>query len=502
MKYKNKILVFFAIFAMILAGIVFNSCGITPALTGTVTVTNIVSTTYDTTNIVNVIEIGMYTNIAIITNTVQITNDGYIIQGNIYITNSFNQATVQPTFKLSGYFDGDLVDYIADGTSSICAITTNSDYTNNAIVSSSAGKKTWEVVLYQQTNYSEIHVKVKAILTGIGTYSMGMNFYVSNIPYNTYDNSYAGLVTNVANIDIKGKVFVTGPDIVNHIYLYRVNESSATNSWDVSPYLIIIEWTNTISNSYWSETVPLDNGENDFFGWAVSTGGISNALEPFTITRSIIGVDGIKDDNWSTAPIVGTSTSSGYDEYQIGSLYITNDSTDIFFWVDAVNLPAPSAPHDGPRISIVIDTNNSTGGTTNDAWGGRFTYNFTNNYAPDIQIQFRIQEGGGQAVYFSSTTTNWNRVAENWGDNTIAQNNISMAVYYTNGFEISVPLSFFGLSSGDVIRALVVLSGEDNDGTTTMAWDVIPESPLNGYSTNANHFDVVEQTYCSPYIVN
>jgi hypothetical protein len=472
-----------------------NACTIGEGLDTTdIELTNTISDTVEATNEEALLETIHLSNQYYITNTITLTNedDGMIIEGNIYIANVFNEGMVQPTFLLTGYFDGDLPEFV----DSMTATVTNNDTNFEALLYDATEELHWKVVIYTQ-GLSYITVRLSTALSGFGESHLSLNFNVTNIPAYSYSDDYNNLLTNEESIDISGEAYVTEPDTISAVSIIVINEANDTNTVDAE----LTEksgWTNTINAKDWNANINLTYGENTIYGYAVSSANISNRLNTLKVVRSLIGVDGVKEATWDSAPVAGVNTKTAYNGAKLNELRITNDAHNIFFWVDA-SVAEPSSPSDGPRIAITIDTN-SASGVTNDAWGGRFTFDMPTN--PDFQIQFRIQDGGGQAFYQAKVTNSvyfWTNVANNWSD--LGLQGIRMAADYQSGFEVGVPLSLMGLSSGDTINAIVTLSGEEHTEGNQQAWLVIPEDAGNEYSTNANHLDTVKRVYCSPYIL-
>ena len=485
------------------AALFYNACAVQGSLSYELTVTNVVQPNLNITNYYTVIELVKYTNLSIITNHVQITNDGYVLQGNIYITNTFNEQWVQPTFKIMGTIDGDLVNFIPDGSASLSVTVTNSGFITNGKVSTpSPGLKAWEAVVFQETA-PYIFVKLTANLsnaqTNYGTYTMALNFHVKNSPYITYDKVFDGIVTNVDSLTLSGKSYVTAPDIISKVLLVQLDENGGTNNiYTPTLGLNVTGWTNTVNSKTWTDLITLNYGMNYFYPYAISSASITNNYPSFMINKALLGVDGIKEALWNTAPLMGQSAAATYNGYRLSDFRMTNDANNLYFWIGAGNLPVPPSDYNGVRIAVTLDTKQDSSGISKDAWGGVFVFNPTNNFLPDYQIQFRIQTGGGQAVYQASGT-NWINIANNWSD---SMHGVQMAVYYTNGFEIAVPLSFVNLTPGSVVRAIVTLSGIDGSSGNSQAWDAIPECTLNQTVTNENQTaPTYLGAYCPPYTV-
>jgi hypothetical protein len=414
-----------------------------------------------------------------------------------------NEDIVQPVFAVGGTLTGDYADLVENGFGSITFEVTNSGYTGSGKVWESSGVKYWQAVLFGQTNFDYIFVRLTASLGSGGSSTLCLNFNISNIPTFEYDEDYDGIVTNVATINIAGNSSLASQQTIKKVYLYQVTSSGTTNT-SIGTYSGVhgAGWTNGVTNCRWTyDNVALSSGENYFYGYAVSSSYVTNIIDPFTITRALIGVDGVKEATWNTAFAAGNSATAGLDGYRLGQLLITNDADNIYFWVDAANVPDSGTTGNGVRISIAIDTN-SPGGVTAERMGRYLCLRHDQRQRADIQLQFRIQNGGGQAVYFATTTntvTFWSNVANNWSG---SMNGVQMAVVRTNGFEIGAPLSFLNFTSGTTVRAIVVLSGLDGDNGNKQAWDVIPESASNDISVGHNDFDDTERVWCKTYTVH
>lgn len=421
-----------------------------------------------------------------------LTNN-YSPSGAFSADNVSNEDFVQPTFLVSGTLTGEAASLIENGGDSLTFTVTNSGETGKGLVWGSGTVKYWQAVLFSQFAYDYIHVSFVADLGVNGSLAYNMNFRITNLPAYTFDSSYDGLLTNASTIDIGGHAHVVAPDYIEGVYLEQVTSSGADTNVCSGTYTALRSpgWTNTVTNCRWLYSgVALGDGENLFYGYAVSHDGITNTVSPFTVTKALIGVDAVFDAAWNTAPVAGTSDNGGMNGYQINNFRITNDSANIYFWVDAVNVP------DGARISVAIDTN-SASGLTNDAWGGLFTYAMANGMKPDFDFQCRIASSGGHALY-SVNGTAWTNVANNWG---LGMNGVQMAADRTTGFEIGAPLSLLGLAPGSVVNAIVILSGLDGNTNNCQAWDVIPESADNGIDSTVNSFGAVEKVWCNAYTV-
>ncbi len=443
--------------------------------------------------ITNSIITGIHTNWTTLSNDVTIYSNGFVITGSINLSNHFNEERLQPTFLLSGTLSGDIVDYIPDGTNSLRVYITNNGYSNYGKIIDQGTYKSWSVVVYQQTDYylfSLLHFQAP----GYSDIFLGMNFYISNIPASSYARSYDQYLTNASSMDVSGWAYLTDPDRISSVTLWSIDENHVTNSQSAA-LTPGTAWTNTVYATNWSANLPLSYGENLVWAQVQGDNGLSTTMDRVTIIRSLMGIDGIRESLWDSAPLLGSSSTPKANGTLLGEMRMTNDGANLYIWVDALNVP--DLGPNGARISLSIDTNTAAG-TDHDAWSswdGRFTLMPTNNNQPDFQIQFRIQEGGGQALYSAGPTNTWVTEAYNWNNGDMKK--IKMAVIRTNGFEMSIPLSVLNITASDTLHTLCVLSGNaDDDGV----WDVIPQSLSNDVKTNGSNLsNYIERVYNKPY---
>ncbi len=443
--------------------------------------------------ITNTVIYQTHTNWTAISNDVTLYSNNFVVNGTITLTNHYNEERLQPTFVLAGTLTGDILPYIPNGTNYLKVFITNSPWTNYGRITDRGSYKEWSVVVYQQTLpyiFSLLHFQAP----GWSDIYLGMNFYISNIPAADWAKTYDGWLTNSPTMTFSGSAWLTQPDSITGVTLWSIDEAHVTNS-QAAGLSGGTPWTNTITATDWSATLSLSYGANRV--WAVIDGdnGLSYSLAPVTITRSLVGVDGVRDPLWNGAPLLGSSTTPKYNSYLLGDMRMTNDAANLYIWIDAGTVP--DLGNSGARIAISLDTN-TAGGTDYDAWSswsGRFVLDPTPVYLPDYQIQFRIQEGGGQALYAATSTNTWQALAWNWSGGNMQ--GIKMAVIRTNGWELSLPLSVLKISTGTTLRALCILSGnQDTDGV----WDVIPQHPSNDVKTDSSNLsNYTERVYALPY---
>lgn len=171
------------------------------------------------------------------------------------------------------------------------------------------------------------------------------------------------------------------------------------------------------------------------FPFSLLAQGQSNSENP-----SIL-VDGSKDD-WTGIEPLGVSTSPGFESFQIGSFYLTNDSENLYFWVDAVNVP--NWGENGQFINIALQINDQDSGVTGNPWSSQFNFEGTEK-KPQYHITFRLKndrEVNGAALY--STDNLSSEFLASWGDLKGAE----FAVDHKQGFEGKIPVKHLGLKMG------------------------------------------------------
>jgi pullulanase len=225
---------------------------------------------------------------------------------------------------------------------------------------------------------------------------------------------------------------------------------------------------------------------------------ISNYTNDFVVTNGSnlgIVVDGQKDIVWNNYNQVGKSDNAGFEGFHIDYVKFSNDTSCLYFWVDAKNLP--NWGDNGMYIDLALNINGVSSGVDGNPWGSKFNFSGT-SAKPNYHITFRVKgdsEVNGAALYSSSDLGN--PILATWTDKKGAE----FAVDRTKGFEGKIPLSVLGLKDGDRIKAIAVLSG--NEGKHG-AFDVIPEVESN---TIANGYDMtaapnVLATYSNEYNVS
>jgi len=214
-----------------------------------------------------------------------------------------------------------------------------------------------------------------------------------------------------------------------------------------------------------------------------------NALaEPTTMT-----IDGSKTD-WTSIPALATSPATGWQGFDVGDLYIQNDAQHLYFYVDANNVP--NWGDNGQYINIALQINDEDSGISKNPLG--YPFDFTGvDKAPQYHILVRVdgdQKVKEAALYKAGQDTPLLQLNQ--------LNGAAFAVDRTKGFEGKIPLSLLGLSNGDQVRALTVLSG--NNAGEHGAFDTIPSNAANqlANSWNVAATPSTQSVYSAPFTLN
>lgn len=212
---------------------------------------------------------------------------------------------------------------------------------------------------------------------------------------------------------------------------------------------------------------------------------------------SLVGIDGVKDNYWSSVPTLGESPTKGWNNAQINNLKLSNDSNYLYYWIDATAVDNWGSSGMYIDLALAVDGGNSEALT--DAPWGAAGFNFSGlETAPSYHIVHRINgdnQVAGAAIY--SGTDFDNPIASTWSD----LNGFASAANRTAGFEGKIPLNLLEISDGSTIEAIAVLSG--NDAAQHGAFDVIPEAEGNTIASTWNSSEApnVQSTYTAPYTV-
>lgn len=188
------------------------------------------------------------------------------------------------------------------------------------------------------------------------------------------------------------------------------------------------------------------------------------------VSAGTIAVDGVKDLAWDAVPSVGASPEAGWQGFRIDNLKLTNDDEYLYYRVDAVNVP--NWADNGQFVDIALQINDIDSGVAGAPYGA-FDFGGTDK-KPGFHIVHRIKgdsEVNEAAVYAASDLAHPILGTESSLDGA------AFAVDRTAGFEGRIPLDKLGLKQGDTVRAIAVLSG--NNDSQHGAFDVVPEAEFN-----------------------
>ncbi len=436
-----------------------------------------------------------------ITNTTNYTTnyvDNIVTNGPVFFNLSkYDNDIIQPYWRVYGKLEGG---FTSNALTYMGAYVTNSSTQFDAIFTSPSN---FYIPLVTQ-GYQEVFVYFSSVMTNNSTYTIGINLFVSNIPYVRITNISTDQIITPTNVSIAGIVEVSQPDTITSLNVVLSNSSGVTtNSISFSSYTT---WTNKVNGYQFSHLLNLGGGFNYVKVIAQSSANIYSESQTIVILKSLFQIDGLYETFWNSAKLLASSsTPNPYFGYGIANVRITNDS--YFLYIFVSNLNVPNLGVNGLKLSIAIDTN-STSGISNDAWiatnsPGRFVFAPTNGKFPDIEIQFRLKNtneinGAGVYLVLPSTQT-WTNVANTWVPN--YQNGSFFGVNNKVGWEIAVPLSLIGITNNTSINLVAILGKPDGDNKNS-AIHVLPESPSNEITTNDGYFTNHIRVYASNYIIS
>lgn len=225
---------------------------------------------------------------------------------------------------------------------------------------------------------------------------------------------------------------------------------------------------------------------------------VTSAYRPSVSNAADTGIiiDGQKDAEWNTCSVLAAAPDAGWQGFQINNLELTNDASNLYFWIDATNVP--NWGDNGQAVDIALNVNDTASNQAAAPWSTAFNFSGT-AVKPNYHILLRVKndtEVNGAAVYSSADFNN--PLLASWGD----LKGAAFAVDRTKGFEGKIPLSVLGLKSGDTIKVIAVLSG--NNGSQHGAFSVLPEASNNkvaGSWDESANADVLS-TYSNAYTVS
>lgn len=189
-----------------------------------------------------------------------------------------------------------------------------------------------------------------------------------------------------------------------------------------------------------------------------------------------ITIDGQKTD-WTGVSPLSTSPTAGWQGYDIGNLFIQNDASNLYFYLDAVNVP--NWGDYGQWINIALQVNDQDSGVANNPLGYPFNFSQTDK-KPQFHIMMRVSNDQQikEAALYSANDLKTPIASLD------QLNGSAFALDRTKGFEGKIPLSLLGLKNNDTIRALTVLSG--NNAGEHGAFDVSPSATNNKIADSWN----------------
>ncbi|WP_163192369.1 hypothetical protein [Clostridium thermarum] len=222
-------------------------------------------------------------------------------------------------------------------------------------------------------------------------------------------------------------------------------------------------------------------------------------LPSFSLTtkaESFIAIDGIKDARWSALVPLASSDTAGWEGFDIGNFYLTNDRSNLYFWVDAVNVP--NWGDNGQLIDIALNVNGEDSGYDGNPWVSQYNFSGT-DVKPNIHIMFRVK--GDNEINWVSVY----KIVKGAPVEILNFNDLQGAAFAVNrekGFEGSIPLNVLGLNYNDIVKGIVVLSG--NNEAEHGAFDVSPATTGNNLadSWNESTGPNVQSIYSNAYTIS
>ncbi|PLR66776.1 type I pullulanase [Bacillus sp. UMB0893] len=233
-----------------------------------------------------------------------------------------------------------------------------------------------------------------------------------------------------------------------------------------------------------------------FLIWLLLFSGMTNTWPVISeAAETGITVDGSKED-WKETQSLSSSAAAGYEGFQLGDVYLKNDSQYLYYWVDAKNIP--NWGDNGMYLNLALNVNDIDSKVEENPWGAPFHFGGMDE-KPQFHIVSRIKndnEMNGAALYSSSDLSI--PILSTWDGAKAAE----FAVDRTQGFEGKIPLSELGLKNDDTLKAIAVLSG--NNAAEHGAFDVSPEADGNATAKSWNEKDNpnVQSAYSSEYKVS
>ncbi len=233
--------------------------------------------------------------------------------------------------------------------------------------------------------------------------------------------------------------------------------------------------------------------------------------QTFTVTcqKALIAIDGLQDTNWTSSSVAvfqdtqGDGSAGGWSQsgIDIHTLRVTSDPNYLY-----VSLAGYLGVNWNDGIVILIDkaSANEVGSTnvasvvsTAGAALPAATSSFTNG-EPDIYFWhkpgYQDNAGNGAGILFGKSGSSWGKTTEFWRPWSSPSGFSLSPVGWTQSapptfVEYAFPLATLGLSSGDTVRVIVVLSS--NWSGTAYATDTAPNMSVND-SHNTATFDFAQ----------
>ncbi|NOJ72374.1 type I pullulanase [Paenibacillus alvei] len=180
--------------------------------------------------------------------------------------------------------------------------------------------------------------------------------------------------------------------------------------------------------------------------------------------------DALKTVDWNMVKPLGTSTTAGWNGAKLDQIKLMSDANYLYFRVDAAHAES------WHYIDIALQINDIDSGVSSNPYQRQFNYENT-NLKPNYHIVIEAKQGGEAALYKSASSSPLLRSGDLQG----AYFHVADEAKVISG---AIPLSKLHLKLNDIVKTIVVLSGDRADEHGV--FDVIPETTDNEIANGWN----------------
>lgn len=195
----------------------------------------------------------------------------------------------------------------------------------------------------------------------------------------------------------------------------------------------------------------------------------------------------LKAVDWNMVKPLGTSATAGWNGAKLDQVKLTSDANYLYFRVDAAQAES------WQYIDIALQINDIDSGVSSNPYQRQFNYENTKT-KPNYHIVMEAKQGGEAALYESASSSPLLRSGDLQG----AYFHVADEAKLMSG---AIPLSMLHLKLNDIVKTIVVLSGDRADEHGV--FDVIPETADNEIANDWNMKQHPNRlaTYSSPFAV-